>query len=164
MLSFAALATSAIAVVFSSLLAQETIRLTRKANHLPVIVDFLEKHRSANFIQQEENVWKRIRDHDPALGFSNLPEPLKSDAIEVALFYQAVAYIVLDGLVEWKTLVLQVHYRATKTWSSISPHVAGERTIRGAEHTFLNSFESFVHGIGSLDMQALSIRPNHPFK
>jgi hypothetical protein len=163
-MSIAAAATAIIAVLVSAGFALREVRLSRNANYLPVIVDFLSTHRSPEFMKHEEEIWNHLGQHDKSLGFTNLPDPIKSYAIEVALFYQAVAYIVLDELVEWRTLVVQVHYRATRTWNAMYPHIEGERRLRGGEYTFLNSLETFISMLASLDDEKLSLRRRRTFR
>jgi hypothetical protein len=163
-MSIAATVTSIIAVLVSAGFALRAVRLSRNANYLPVIMDFLSTHRSPEFMKHEEEIWNHLRKHDPCLGFTNLPDPIKSYAIEVALFYQAVAYIVLDGLVEWRTLVVQVHYRAIRTWDAMHRHIEGERRLRGGEYTFLNSLETFISMMAALDNEELSRRRLRTFR
>jgi hypothetical protein len=155
-LSIAAFATSVLAVGLSSLLTMRNIEISRRANHVPVIIEFLDKYRSIEFIQHEEYLWDHIGEHSQDLGFWGLPEPVKSYALEVAYHYQTIAYITFNDVVDRKSLIPQIHYRVTKTWQAISPHVEGERVNRGGEYTFLNLLEALVQKMASLDIQALS--------
>lgn len=155
-LSIAAFATSVLAVVVSSFLTMRSIEILRGANHVPVIIEFLDKYRSIDFIQHEEYLWNHLDEYDSSLGFWGLPEPVKSYALEVAYHYQTVAYIAFNNVADRAALIPQMHYRVTKTWQAISPHVNGERANRGGEFTFLNMLEALVQKMASLDIQALS--------
>ena len=146
-----ALAVSATAATISL----RALTVNRRASQLPVIVQVLGKWREIEFMHHEELLWREMSSHDPALGFQNLPDPMKDSAFDVCQYYQCLAYLSVHNIADYRVIAPQVHYRARRTWSAIQQHVAGERVLRGGEHTFFNMFEIFVQGLNRLDTAAM---------
>jgi hypothetical protein len=131
------------------------IREGRNANQLPIVIDLLANSRDPGFMRREETLCREIGNHDAALGFRSLPDPIRDYAFEVGQYYQCLAYLSIHSIADFLLIAPQVSYRVTTTWAAIEGHVAGERKLRGGEHTFFNTFEVFVHEIKRLDLAAL---------
>jgi hypothetical protein len=146
------------AVVTSSLLAWRTLRLTRNANHLPIVLDALAAQRTADFTRKEAELWQELPNKDPDLGFSSLPEPLRGSAFEVSCYYQHLGCLAEYGVADWDFIAVQVTYRMLRTWDCIRPFVQAERTLRGSQNSFLNSYERFASNVKSTDIDAATAR------
>jgi hypothetical protein len=147
-----ALIVALLAVISSSLLTWRAIRLNENAIHLPVALDLLKTQRTAEFTAKEFYVWENLPNHDPAMGFSRLEEPLRSYAYEVATYYQSMSYVAEYGIADWRFIAVRTEYRLLHTWNTIEPHVKGERANRGNEHAFLNSYQRFVEKVRAADL------------
>ncbi len=66
----AAIAIGLAAILSSSMLTWRALRLNQTANHLPIVLNLLAPHRTAEFLTKEKHVWDNLKDYDPALGFS----------------------------------------------------------------------------------------------
>jgi hypothetical protein len=155
--ALAALASVA-AVLTSTFLAMQALRYSKNANHMPVIVDLFKEHRSEEFVEKEQYVWREMPRQDASKGFSKLPPKLRSRATDVALFYLMVSYLSEYDISDHELLALQVQYRLLRTWKAIKKHVDQERILRGGEYTFLNTLEVFVERVGVLDSDAIARR------
>ena len=155
-----ALLVAAGALASSTFLTWRALRFNRSATHIPVLVDMFRQHRSPDFIQKEELVWAHMKDHEEALGFSNLPADIRQQATEVTLFYLTLSYLTEWELIDREIVSLQVKYRMLKTWAAVEGHVRGERALRGGEFTFLNTREIFVRKVRNFDPQAIAERMN----
>jgi hypothetical protein len=142
------------AMGISSAFTVRALRLSRNANHLPVVTNLLAPHRDPAFLEKEDYVNAHIGDHDPAAGFQGLPEPIRSFAFTVCQQYQLLGYLSRYNLADERILAAQVRYNALRTWAAVEPHVRGERQLRGGEFTFLNSFEEFMRGAQEMDPQS----------
>ena len=88
--NLAALAVAFFATLTSSFLAWQAIRVNQNMNHMPVVLEVLKPHRTPDFVRKEIAVWEELPSHDPKLGFFDLPEPIRSYAIEVGTYYQVL--------------------------------------------------------------------------
>jgi hypothetical protein len=138
------LAIALVSIIASWLLARQALKLNQNSNHLPVVLDLLATQRTAEFLRKEKRLWDHLNEYDEDLGFFELPEPIRSDAIEIALYYQSLGYVSEYGLADGELITIQAHYRMLRTWDTIKPFVQGERRLRGGENTFLNSYELFA--------------------
>ncbi|MFG1925151.1 hypothetical protein [Cryptosporangium sp. NPDC048952] len=152
LLNVLALAVAFAAVVASTALSWRALRLTHNANHLPVVLDALEAQRTAEFATHEITLWEELPNHDVALGFTRLPEPLRGTAFEVACYYQHLSALAEYGFAEWDLVAVQVSYRMQRTWTCIEAHVHAEREYRGGEYTFLNTYETFAAKVAKTDI------------
>jgi hypothetical protein len=143
--SFAALGISVIASYMQ-------IRLSHRANQLPVLVELFREYRSPRFLTEEEQLWKELPQASPDDGFAGLPSPLRDHVLNVSNYYQTLAYLSLLGVVDDKVAVLPLHYRALKTWQAIEPFVLRERIIRGDELAFFNVLEEFIRKVRRVDI------------
>jgi hypothetical protein len=157
-ISLAALVIAFIAVISSTFLTWKAIGLNQDANHLPVILDLLESHRSPDFLSKEIRLWREIPSYDSVTGFSGLPVSLRNIAMEIILNYQAMAYTCEYGFADSDFVLLQVRYRLLQTWQIIKFHVEGERELRGQNNTFVNTLEVFVARAEMLDVDAVTKR------
>lgn len=150
-LNIAALAASVIAVVMSTRLSARQTRLMRASNHVPVILDYFRDRRSGGFVQREFSVREEIGKYDWKLGFTGLPEPLRTDVHEVCYFYLDLIYLSKHGDVD-AYLIEYIRYPLLTTWDAVRSHVEGERVMRGpAERGFLHSLEAEVERLRKLD-------------
>jgi hypothetical protein len=157
-LSIAALVIALIAIVISSILARQAVRENQNANHMHVTADLLKNHRTPDFVRTEITLWDELPKHDPALGFVNLPEPVRGYAVDVGMYYQVLAYVSQYGLADSEFIGVQTKYRLLRSWECIAAHVKGERDIRGAENSFLNSYEAFAARVAQMDVDQAQAR------
>jgi hypothetical protein len=139
-LNASALVASLAALVVSSLLALRQVGIMRRSNHLPVILEHFRELRASDFSQVEIGLWDHLGDHDPSLGFRNLPEPIRTDAYRISLFYQDLGYLIDFGDVDQNLILDALGYRISETWQAVRAHVVGERVIRGGR-PFLDRLE-----------------------
>ena len=157
-INLAAVVTALAAVLASSLLSMRAIRLAQHANHVPIIVNLLAPHRSGEFVSKETELWNELPKQDSACGFMKLPDPIRSHAFDIGLYYHVLGYLSEYGLADREFLIVQTHYRMLRTWKAIEPFVKGERQLRGGPNTFMNSYERFVADAESLDIAAATQR------
>jgi hypothetical protein len=153
-----ALIVALIAVISSSLLTWRALRLNENANHLPIVLELLKNRRMPDFTNKEIELWKELPNHSCDLGFTNLPEPLRGYAYEVGTYYQSLSYVAEYGIGDWDFIAVQTEWRLLHTWECIEGHVRGERTLRGREATFLNSYERFARRVRMADLDAAAER------
>ena len=151
------LAVSVLALVVSALIAMRQVRFMRHANNVPVAVEMLSREfRSVDFQRREAYVLTRLREeHDPVLGFGQLPEPARTDVFQVAYFYQTLAFLVAFELADQDLVLATLNYRIKRIWPVLEPYVRREREIRG--QGFLNILEDLVvraHENPSTNLQA----------
>ena len=125
---------------------------------MPVVLEVLKPHRSPEFVRREIAVWNELPAHDPVLGFFELPEPIRSYAIEVGTYYQVLSYTSLYGIADGELIAVQTHHRLLRTWECMKEHVEGERRLRGAANTFLNSYEQYAMHVSAMDIDAATRR------
>jgi len=155
LLNTAALVASLAALTVSIFFAVRQSNLMRAANQLPVVISFFAEYRSDEFLRRERFLWENLPgEHDPAGGFSAMPEPLRTYMFHIGIYYQTVAYLVEFKVFDKRLAYLGLHYRLIRTWRKIAPFVDGERNLRGAEQTFLNALERFVKLVESEDSRA----------
>ncbi|MEV4177709.1 hypothetical protein [Nonomuraea sp. NPDC049709] len=157
-INLAALTVAIIAIASSSFLTWLALRINQNMNHITAVMDLLKTHRTPEFIRMEITLWNDLSQHDPALGFFRLPEPIRSHAIEVGFYYQVLGYACEYGFIDGDLIAVQTQYRLLRTWSSVRAHVAGERIVRGGENTFFNAFEELVKKAEALDVDAATRR------
>ena len=141
-LNVAALAASLLALFVSSVLARRQTELLNASNQVPVILDYFGHLRANGFISREFALRAAIVEHPPELGFSGLPEPLRSEAYEVCLYYHDLSYLIRHGAMD-EGMVEAFRFRVLATWLAVRDHVYGERALRGG-HSFLSSLEELV--------------------
>ena len=146
------------AVVTSSFLAWRALRLNQNANHLPIVLDALKAQRLPEFTRREAQLWDELSSYDVALGFTNLPEPIRGHAFEVSCYYQHLSYLAEYGLADWDFIAVQTTYRLLRTWDCIQPHVYAEREYRGSKTSFLNAYETFAGKVKQTDISAATDR------
>jgi hypothetical protein len=139
-----ALSVSVIALGLSVFFSSQQIRNMRASNSVPVAIDLLTKEWMQDEFQQREiMVVNEIGQHDPAIGFSGLPQHLGAAAYNVALLYDSLGIFVAFGFID-ETLVLSTrNYRIRRIWAVLEPHILGERELRGA--TFLDFLEDLAY-------------------
>jgi hypothetical protein len=112
------------------------------SNQLPVILEYFSHLRQNRFIAREFALRARIREQPAELGFSGLPDPLRSEAYEVCLYYHDLSYLIRHGHMD-TGLIENFRFRILATWLAVRDHVYGERALRGG-HTFLSSLEDLI--------------------
>lgn len=152
LLNVVAVAASLAALTISSILAVRQHRTARNANQLPVVVELLREIRSSETYGKELFLQEELPKQDPSLGFSKLPEPLRSYAYEVGGYYLMLGYLVLLEILDERLAILPVHYRAAETWRAMKPFVEGERSLRGDQLSFMNVLEAFIAKVEGADI------------
>lgn len=158
LLNMFALAVALAAVVASTLLSWRALRLTHNANHLPVVLQALEAQRTAQFTAREIELWQELPKHDPRLGFTELPEPMRGAAFEIGCYYQHLSALAEFGFAEWDFIAVQISYRMLRTWNCIEPYVLAERQYRSGQDTFFNTYQSFAAKVRELDIAEATAR------
>lgn len=143
-LGIGALAVSVVALATSTWLALRQVGLMRRANHLPVLIDYLSEYRNSSFVEQEESIWRQLPAADQDVPLSQLPADIRVSAYSVSVYYQILANVMAFSALDTSLAVLVTHYRAVRTWEAVEPHVRAERRLRGDPYSFLNFFEEFV--------------------
>lgn len=146
------------AVVTSSFLTWRALRLNHNANHLPIVLDALKAQRTGEFTRREAELWEELPKHDVALGFTKLPEPLRSCAFDISCYYQHLGCLAEYGVADWDFIAVQTTYRMLRTWDCIQPYVYAERHNRGSQNSFLNSYERFAGKVKKTDIDAATER------
>src|SRR5690349_12779795 len=94
-INLAALTASFAALIISTFMAFRQVRIARHANQLPVMMELFAQIRASDTYSKEIMLREELPKYDPALGFSNLPEPLRSTAYEVSGYYLMLGYLVM---------------------------------------------------------------------
>jgi hypothetical protein len=162
-LGIAALVASFVALAASTTIALRQARTAYQANQVPVLVDLIKDLVSSVSYQRELSLYDELPKHDPALGFSGLPEPLRSNAYEITTTYLMISYLVLLDILDERLAILPVHYRVLRVWNAVEPFVRGERAIRGDPNSFMNVLEAFVAKVGRADIPTAVKRVNRRF-
>src|SRR4051794_18639258 len=89
-MNIASLSASVAALVTSAVIAIRQVKTAHRANQVPMIVEIFRFMRSRKVRRMEEMVKAELPNHDPQLGFRNLPEPLRSNAHEVSSNFNEV--------------------------------------------------------------------------
>lgn len=152
-LGFASFAVSLVALAISTVFAIRQTRLTQNSSQLPIFLQFFRELGTTNLHIKEITLWEELAALDPSLGFSELPEPTRSHAYNVANYYLMLAYLVAFELVDERMALLPVYFRLQKTWGLMKPFVEQERRWRGVDSSFLNTVEALVEKIESPQMQ-----------
>src|SRR5690242_10994204 len=115
-LNLLALTVSFAALGVSSVISVKQTRLSHRANQLPVIVGLLAEMRSYEFTSKEESLWQELPEVDPATPISELPRPLREQAISIGNFYSMIAYLATVQTIDDRLAALALHHRAIRTW------------------------------------------------
>jgi hypothetical protein len=150
-INLGALLVALTALTTSTFFTWRVVRLTRDANHVPIIIDLLAAHRDGEFRRKEERVWQELPECDVSAGLSGLSGDLRYDVFEVIQHYQAMGYISENGIVDGQFLASEIRHSTLLTWSAAEPLIQVERQVRGGEFTFLNAFERFAALAQSID-------------
>ncbi|WP_433045324.1 hypothetical protein [Dactylosporangium sp. CS-033363] len=138
-INVAALALSLAAFAISTLSQRYQATLMKASNQLPVILEHFLQLRSNGFINREINLRNEIGTYPSDLGFSRLPEPLRTEAYEICLYYHDLTYMIRHGGVD-QGLLENFRFRMIATWLAVRDHVRGERELRGGD-AFLSGLE-----------------------
>ena len=95
-----------IALVISVAVALRQIIIAKQANALPILIDMFQEFRSAKFKQHQSYVLENLKkEHNPEKGFRDLPESAKIHAITVSHFFDNLAVLVANGIVDEKLII-----------------------------------------------------------
>lgn len=133
-----ALAFSLIAIVVSAILTLQQLRLMRHANLLPVLIDAFRDFRSSTFRGHLELI-ERLQDQYPPerWAYDDLPEPARTNANVVAVFFHDVGILVANGIIG-DTLVSSYMGRSVlRAWNSLAPYIMNTRIQRNDPNLFL---------------------------
>lgn len=154
-LNLAALGASLLSLVMASGLAIRQTRTSRNASQVPVLLDLIYHTRTLEFRRNEQDLWVKLKDYDASRGVSGLPDDIRDRALETALFYQHLAYLVAFKIVDHDLAVLPVHNRLRKSWNALEPFVLAERSL-GATADYLSEFQFLAASVDEKKMQTLS--------
>jgi hypothetical protein len=119
------------------------------------MLELIRLHATDEFCRKEERIWDELPSCETDLGVMYLPPTIRSVVVEVATFYQMLAYLVAFNVVDERLAILPVHYRLQKTWAALYPFVERERILRGGYYTYLNTLEEFAKHVAAQDMTTL---------
>lgn len=156
-INLAALAASLLSLSVASLLAFRQYRAMHNANQIPVLLELIYRGRSLRFRQNEQELWTSLGFHNPKLGISALPSGTRDKVLEIALFYQNLAYLIAFRIVDRELAMLPIHYRLQRTWDAIGPFVLNERKIVGVGFEgYLSELQYLAESVDHEKMQELS--------
>jgi len=119
---------AALALTVSGAIAVRQLLIARRANYLAVSLHLLNETATAEFLNSEEYVVKRLgEEHRAECGISGLPEPARSKVWQVAYMYQTVGYLAVLRAVDRRMVTYLVGLRAVNAWRSLSAFVEVER-------------------------------------
>jgi hypothetical protein len=137
-----ALVVSVIALVASALLATRQTILMRRANQLPLMIDLIQELRSPDFLVRERYVNVRLKEHDPASGYSNL-DPVAADHMQhVKSLFNSIGALIAFQVVDERLAISIFGYRANRAWCSMEKFITAERRLR--KGNYAPYFEHFV--------------------
>lgn len=94
-----------------------------------------QEFRSAKFKQHQLYVLENLKkEHDPNNGFRNLPEPAKTHVITLSHFFDNLAVLVANGIVDEKLIISFMGESIDKAWVVLEPYILRERELRGGEY------------------------------
>jgi hypothetical protein len=133
-----ALAFSLIAIVVSAILTLQQLRLMRHANLLPVLIDAFRDFRSLTFKEHLEFI-EGLQDQYPPgkWGFDELPEPARTRANVVAVFFHDVGILVANGIIDDTLASSYMGRSVLRAWDSLAPYITNSRNQRNDPNLFL---------------------------
>ena len=97
-LAVVAVVVSLVALLLSSAISWRQLRSMQNANHLPVAIELLTRdYGRPEFQQNERAMLEQLSSIDPAVAFSQLPEPLMSKSLQVIAFYDSQDQTGMEG-------------------------------------------------------------------
>ena len=128
-------ALSAVVAAVALLLSVRQIRLLRRQNLSPVVMDAFREARTEEWFEAFD--WIRAdlaREHSPDLGVSGLPEVARRRVRKVGFFYDNLGVLVAAGVVP-EDLVLGFFGPGMKVcWDSVKPYFDVEGRLRGLRY------------------------------
>lgn len=142
-INLVALIFSVLAIAVSGWMALRQTRIMRQANQLPIIVELFQEFRGQSIQDSERFILLELRrQHDPNLGYTNLPEPAKAHVHNINTFFISIGVLIAYGVIDAEIMITIIGYRAQQIWSVLEPFVRREREIRGSSYG--DYFEDFV--------------------
>ncbi|WP_329266552.1 hypothetical protein [Streptomyces sp. NBC_01451] len=158
-LNLTAIAISITAVITSVWFGLRQLRISREANHIPVIAELLGGFRDVDLCDHYVYVCTKLREeHSPDLGISGLPRPARKAIYDIAYFLQTFAGMSSLGIVKEEQVVAMLHRRISRAWSAMKPYVEKEREVGAAGPylmVLLEEFAARTDGDGDQAVQAL---------
>jgi hypothetical protein len=155
-LSIAALIASIASLTLASMIALRQVRVSRNANQLPIIVDIVYKARSIQFRKMEERLQRELPAYDGSQGFGILPEDLADQAMEICIYYQNLAYLMVLKIIDPLIVYLPFHVLMPLSWDALEPYILAQRKAQGTPYGFMNQFEYMVKHVRGMDLETLT--------
>ncbi|WP_327003215.1 hypothetical protein OHA72_50415 [Dactylosporangium sp. NBC_01737] len=135
----AAVVVSLFALGVSGIVALRQIAQFHRVNHFSVIAQLLGEFRRAEFHERYDYVVNKLgSDHAPDLGLLNLPEPARTNVMDIAFYFQEFASLRAFGILHESENLGNLYRRTIEVWDAIEPYVLVERgrsQNRANEHT-----------------------------
>lgn len=146
-LAVVAVVVSLVALLLSSAISWRQLRSMQNANHLPVAIELLTRdYGRPEFQQNERAMLEQLSSIDPAVAFSQLPEPLMSKSLQVIAFYDSMGILVSFGCIDEDLVLTTINYRIRQVWKALEPFVRAERELRqGPYLDFLEDLAARAH-------------------
>jgi hypothetical protein len=158
-LSILAIVIAAAALLASSVLAVQQVRLMFRANHIPVYVELFSQFRTLEFQDHCSFIIDRLAKENTAeeTGISGLPDEARGAVWDVTGLFVEIATLRLMGAVDRRIdPLLQVWLPAI--WKALRPFVYEERRRRGVSNMFLRSLEEFAIDVAALPEGSINIQ------
>jgi hypothetical protein len=127
-LSAIAIGVSGVSALISLFVGSRQIIQFRRVNHFPVVADMLGEFRKAEFHMSYDYVVNKLQDeHSLDLGIMNLPEPARSDVINIAFYFQTFASLRRFKILRESKNLGNLYLRTVEVWDAIAPYVMEER-------------------------------------
>ncbi|WP_433075006.1 DUF4760 domain-containing protein [Dactylosporangium sp. CA-052675] len=131
-LNLATLAISLTALVISMLLTLRQLRVASGGNHLPVVLNAFRETRDAAWFEAEEYVLTDLAgEHAYRGGLRGLPEPARTHANTIGLFYDDLGKLVAHGMIEQSLVIGAYGTNIVRLWDALAPYVYAERRNHG---------------------------------
>ncbi len=157
LLAVVAVLVSLAAFSLSTLISWRQLRSMQSANHLPVAIELLiHDYGRPDFQQNERAMLDELSSIDPAVGVSQLPEPLLSKSLQVIAFYDSMGVLVSFGCIEEELVLTTINYRIRRMWRVLEPFVRAERERR--QGPYLDYLEDLAVRAHRVDPRRLAQR------
>lgn len=155
-ISLVAVLVSAVALLTTVILSLRQQKVARQASHLPALLSLMSEFRQTEFHDRFDYIASRLREEHPtSLGVFGLPEPARTDVLNIAFFLQTAVMFVAYDLLDEDKVIAFLHARLIVTWAAIEPYVAVERDQNAVVGKFwLSRLEYYAMKARSLSDQA----------
>jgi hypothetical protein len=141
-----------VALVVSAVSARQQAADARRGNIILFITEMAQRAQTQEFRKANDYIQTELSQFDPVLGVYDLPEPARSSVLLVGGFYQDIASLVANGVLDEDYVVARYYTGIKETWRALHPYILGEREnrrLRGAGR-FYSGYESLAAYVESV--------------